>query len=92
MGKNERNTDLNRRRLHNVKACLTQYRKGSFLSTHTENIILAFGENTNGRGVVQIYFKGELLENIASVSKNMLCKKTFVDCLSLQAENILQTY
>lgn len=60
LGKKEQNTELNRKRLYNVKAYLTQYIRGSILSKHPENIILATGEKTDGFGVVEIYFQGKL--------------------------------
>jgi hypothetical protein len=60
LGKKERTTELNRKRLYNVKAYLTKYIKSSILSKHPKNIVLASGEKTNGLGSIEIYFQGEL--------------------------------
>ncbi len=60
LGKIEQNHNLNERRLHNVKAYLTDYMKSSILSKHLNNIILATGDKTIGLGVIEIYYKGKL--------------------------------
>lgn len=61
LGEKERSGELNRRRLHNVKAYLTEYRAGTIYSRHPDNIILATGSPTKGEGTIDIYFGGELL-------------------------------
>src|SRR5687767_3549941 len=60
LGNKEKNTNLNKRRLHNVKTYLAEYIKGSPISKHPENIILATGDKTDGLGIIEIYFKGIL--------------------------------
>lgn len=58
-GKDE-NDDMLKRRLHNVKMYLTEYRKGSVFSEKPENIILSFGTTRDATGSIDIYFKGRL--------------------------------
>lgn len=60
LGAKEQNVNLNKRRLHNVKAYLTEYRKGLVFLKHPKNIVLATGEKTDGLGALEIYFQGKL--------------------------------
>lgn len=62
LGKNENQVDLNRRRLFNLNAYLTKYKSDSVFSRNPRNIILATGDKSDGFGVLEIYFKGNLFE------------------------------
>jgi hypothetical protein len=60
LGKTEKNINLNKRRLYNVKTYLIDYMKSSILSKHPDNIVLAVADRTNGLGTIEIYFRGKL--------------------------------
>lgn len=61
LGTGERNPELNRRRLHNVKAYLTSFGWKRRLNT----VVTAEGERVNGFGRIDIYVRGGLWASLA---------------------------
>lgn len=62
LGRNEKNLDLNRRRLFNVKHYLTNYRGHKFFVKDPKNLVLVTGDRTEGLGTLEFYFRGELFD------------------------------
>lgn len=61
LGAKERRADMNKRRLHNIREYLTrtvpeEYRRSP------ETIIVAEGERTEGRGRIEFYIQGRLID------------------------------
>ena len=61
LGNGERNPELNRRRLHNVRAYLTSFA----WKRPADTVITAEGERVKGYGRVDIYVRGELWAPLA---------------------------
>jgi hypothetical protein len=61
LGNGERNPELNRRRLHNVRAYLTSFA----WKRRPDTVITAEGEKVNGNGRVDIYVRGGLWAALA---------------------------
>jgi len=61
LGDGERNPELNRRRLHNVKAYLTTFA----WKRPSETVVTAVGERVKGYGRVDLYVRGGLWASLA---------------------------
>jgi hypothetical protein len=60
LGDGERNRDLNRRRLHNVRTYLSEY----VHARPADTIITVEGEHVNGYGRVDLYVSGKLFHTL----------------------------
>jgi hypothetical protein len=64
LGSNEGRSNLNRRRLHNVRTYLTEFLTDPSVRRNTEMIVLAQGERVHGFGRIEFYVSGKLVRTL----------------------------
>jgi len=67
LGKGEKNKELNRRRLHNVRERLKA------AGIESEKLVTAEGECVNGLGRIELYAGGRMIENLRVKRNKDIC-------------------